>query len=84
MDGLNTHDDGFRHSLSGGVTTSLILPGSVNAIGTFSYLAIPYDTHSMVWLLQVAKDLLSNYDLHSTDLHIPFSLNLLMVSTVLR
>ena len=33
LDGLNTHDDSFRLSISGGVTTSLILPGSANAIG---------------------------------------------------
>ncbi|RPD74182.1 hypothetical protein L226DRAFT_535646 [Lentinus tigrinus ALCF2SS1-7] len=32
LDGLNTHDDAYRHSMSGGVTTSLILPGSLNAI----------------------------------------------------
>lgn len=34
LDGLNTHDDAFRLSISGGVTTSLILPGSANAIGS--------------------------------------------------
>ncbi|KAI0643981.1 carbohydrate esterase family 9 protein [Trametes meyenii] len=33
LDGLNTHDDAYRLSISGGVTTSLILPGSANAIG---------------------------------------------------
>ncbi|KAI0645593.1 hypothetical protein C8Q79DRAFT_1010536 [Trametes meyenii] len=33
LDGLNTHDDAFLHSISGGVTTSLVLPGSLNAIG---------------------------------------------------
>ncbi|KAI0705003.1 hypothetical protein C8T65DRAFT_718924 [Cerioporus squamosus] len=33
LDGLNTHDDGYRHSMSGGVTTSLIIPGSLNGIG---------------------------------------------------
>ena len=35
LDALNTHDDAFRLSISGGVTTSLILPGSVNAIGLY-------------------------------------------------
>ena len=39
LDGLNTHDDAFRLSISGGVTTSLILPGSANAIGLY-YLVI--------------------------------------------
>jgi hypothetical protein len=33
LDGLNTHDDAYRLSMSGGVTTALILPGSANAIG---------------------------------------------------
>ncbi|KZV86711.1 composite domain of metallo-dependent hydrolase [Exidia glandulosa HHB12029] len=33
LDGLNTHDMSFALSISGGVTTSLILPGSANAIG---------------------------------------------------
>ncbi|KAH0826552.1 hypothetical protein J3R83DRAFT_4906 [Lanmaoa asiatica] len=33
LDGLNTHDDSYAHSIAGGVTTSLILPGSGSAIG---------------------------------------------------
>ncbi|KIP04862.1 hypothetical protein PHLGIDRAFT_36717 [Phlebiopsis gigantea 11061_1 CR5-6] len=33
LDALNTHDDAFLLSISGGVTTSLVLPGSANAIG---------------------------------------------------
>ncbi|EGN99656.1 hypothetical protein SERLA73DRAFT_159873 [Serpula lacrymans var. lacrymans S7.3] len=33
VDGLNTHDDSYAHSIAGGVTTSLILPGSADAIG---------------------------------------------------
>ncbi|KAH9948084.1 hypothetical protein B0H21DRAFT_848524 [Amylocystis lapponica] len=33
LDALNTHDEGYEHSMAGGVTTSLILPGSGNAIG---------------------------------------------------
>lgn len=33
LDALNTHDDGFKHTMAGGVTTSLILPGSADAIG---------------------------------------------------
>ncbi|KAG8824267.1 hypothetical protein FRC19_002150 [Serendipita sp. 401] len=37
IDGLNTHDDSFPLSISGGVTTSLILPGSANAIGGQAY-----------------------------------------------
>ena len=34
LDGLNTHDESYRLSVSGGVTTALIFPGSANAIGT--------------------------------------------------
>ncbi|GLB37491.1 putative amidohydrolase family protein [Lyophyllum shimeji] len=33
LDGLNTHDASYPLSISGGITTSLILPGSANAIG---------------------------------------------------
>ncbi|KAK7032886.1 carbohydrate esterase family 9 protein [Favolaschia claudopus] len=33
LDSLNTHDDGFALAVAGGVTTSLILPGSANAMG---------------------------------------------------
>lgn len=40
LDGLNTHDDAFRLSISGGVTTSLILPGSANAIGSCFLIAV--------------------------------------------
>ena len=34
LDGLNTHDDAYRLSVSGGVTTANVLPGSADAIGT--------------------------------------------------
>ncbi|KAF5371159.1 hypothetical protein D9758_004121 [Tetrapyrgos nigripes] len=33
LDGLNTHDDSYRLSISGGVTTANVLPGSANSIG---------------------------------------------------
>jgi imidazolonepropionase-like amidohydrolase len=33
LDGLNTHDESYPLSISGGVTTALVLPGSENAIG---------------------------------------------------
>ncbi|KAF9462476.1 carbohydrate esterase family 9 protein [Collybia nuda] len=33
LDGLNSHDESYLLSVAGGVTTSLILPGSANAIG---------------------------------------------------
>ena len=34
IDGLNTHDAAYELAVAGGVTASLILPGSANAIGT--------------------------------------------------
>lgn len=34
VDGLNTHDDSYQLSISGGLTTANILPGSADAIGT--------------------------------------------------
>lgn len=33
LDGLNTHDEAYRLTISGGVTTANILPGSADAIG---------------------------------------------------
>ncbi|KAL5494800.1 hypothetical protein ACEPAI_262 [Sanghuangporus weigelae] len=33
LDGLNTHDASYELAIAGGLTTSLILPGSANAIG---------------------------------------------------
>jgi len=33
LDGLNTHDNSYPLSVAGGVTTSLVLPGSADAIG---------------------------------------------------
>ncbi|KAK2463226.1 hypothetical protein APHAL10511_004881 [Amanita phalloides] len=33
LDGLNSHDEAYRLSRSGGVTTANVLPGSANAIG---------------------------------------------------
>ena len=33
LDGLNTHDEAYKLSVSGGVTTANILPGSADAIG---------------------------------------------------
>ncbi|KAJ6469475.1 hypothetical protein C8R45DRAFT_1055168 [Mycena sanguinolenta] len=33
LDGLNTHDDAYRLSISGGVTVANVLPGSADAIG---------------------------------------------------
>ncbi|KAF8889894.1 hypothetical protein BD779DRAFT_1610936 [Infundibulicybe gibba] len=38
VDGLNTHDDSYRLTVAGGVTTAQILPGSANNIGGQSFL----------------------------------------------
>ncbi|RDB24983.1 Imidazolonepropionase [Hypsizygus marmoreus] len=38
LDGLNTHDEAYRLSVSGGVTTSLVLPGSADAIGGQAFI----------------------------------------------
>ena len=40
LDALNTHDDSYLLSIAGGVTTSLVLPGSANAIGKFSEILV--------------------------------------------
>lgn len=37
LDGLNTHDDSYQLSISGGLTTANILPGSADAIGKSPY-----------------------------------------------
>ncbi|KAI0670026.1 carbohydrate esterase family 9 protein [Trametes maxima] len=65
LDGLNTHDDSYTTSIAGGVTTSLVLPGSANAIGgqgvviklrrptdrspTGMLLESPYETNKSVY-----------------------------------
>lgn len=54
LDGLNTHDETYPLSLAGGVTTSLVLPGSVNAIGRRKILHRDWSTEP---LLQVDKPL---------------------------
>jgi imidazolonepropionase-like amidohydrolase len=40
LDALNTHDDSYLLSIAGGVTTSLVLPGSANAIGKISEILV--------------------------------------------
>lgn len=44
VDGLNTHDDAYQLSVAGGVTTSLILPGSADAIGGQAFAMKPRQT----------------------------------------
>jgi hypothetical protein len=40
IDGFSTHDDAFRLTMAGGVTSVQALPGSKNVIGTL-YLSVP-------------------------------------------
>ena len=40
LDALNTHDDSYLLSIAGGVTTSLVLPGSADAIGNYSEILV--------------------------------------------
>ena len=40
LDGLNTHDDSYSLSIAGGITTAIVLPGSVNAIGNFASMSL--------------------------------------------
>lgn len=45
LDGINTHDLAFKRTVSGGVTSSLILPGLANSIGgQVSPLLLPFRT----------------------------------------
>ncbi|KAL5507656.1 hypothetical protein ACEPAH_7112 [Sanghuangporus vaninii] len=44
LDGLNTHDDAYHLSISGGTTTSLVLPGSANGIGGQGFVIKLRDT----------------------------------------
>lgn len=57
LDGLNTHDDSYLLSIAGGVTTSLVLPGSANAIGKAQFIKSSISTNNVY---QAARPLLSN------------------------
>jgi imidazolonepropionase-like amidohydrolase len=41
LDGINTHDLAFNLSIAGGITTSLILPGSAGNIGGQAFTIKP-------------------------------------------
>ena len=41
LDGLNTHDDAYKLSISGGLTTAVVLPGSADAIGMSHAFPVP-------------------------------------------
>lgn len=41
LDALNTYDESYLLSIAGGVTTSLVLPGSANVIGKSSEILVP-------------------------------------------
>ncbi|KAJ7183115.1 hypothetical protein C8R46DRAFT_1158955 [Mycena filopes] len=44
VDSMNTHDDGFALAIAGGITTSLILPGSADAMGGQGFVLKPRRT----------------------------------------
>ena len=60
LDGLNTHDESYALSISGGVTTALVLPGSANAIGEWQ-VGVEALYSSKFVALQAVKALQSNY-----------------------
>ena len=76
LDALNTHDDSYLLSIAGGVTTSLVLPGSANAIGKFSEILVFFENNS----IQVARHLLSNFARRQNDHLHPCCLNHLITS----
>ena len=43
IDSLNTHDEGYRLAVAGGVTTVQVLPGSSNPIGLWVLLTMRRD-----------------------------------------
>ncbi|KAF9012391.1 hypothetical protein BDQ17DRAFT_1419786 [Cyathus striatus] len=45
LDGLNTHDEAYQLSISGGVTTANVLPGSADAIGGQAFVIKLRPTH---------------------------------------
>lgn len=45
LDGFNTHDDAFNLSISGGITTMLVLPGSAGNIGGQAFVFKPRWTY---------------------------------------
>ncbi|KAK7472814.1 hypothetical protein VKT23_000921 [Stygiomarasmius scandens] len=73
IDGLNTHDDSYNTSIAGGVTTSLILPGSANAIGGQAYpikLRRTHERSPSSMLLEPPYQI--NSSLPSDSSHIPW------------
>ncbi|KAK8845279.1 hypothetical protein IAR55_005992 [Kwoniella newhampshirensis] len=44
LDGFNTHDQAFKLSISGGITTMLVLPGSADAMGGQGFVFKPRPT----------------------------------------
>lgn len=61
LDGLNTHDETYPLSLAGGVTTSLVLPGSADAIGRYQSLRVERSAKTLLrrtsFCDQVARNL---------------------------
>lgn len=69
LDGLNTHDEAYRLSVSGGVTTSNVLPGSADAIGgqAFTIKLRPTKERSTSSLLLEPPFSVNGTDYHLSD-----------------
>lgn len=70
LDGLNTHDEAYRLSISGGLTTAVILPGSANAIGGQAFvikLRSTSERSPSAMLLEPPHNLLVNGTASSTE-----------------
>ncbi|KAH8826842.1 carbohydrate esterase family 9 protein [Flagelloscypha sp. PMI_526] len=67
VDGINTHDDAYLLTVSGGVTTAQILPGSANNIGgqaVLMKLRQPNDKSVQSMLLEPPDELFTNVTRH--------------------
>lgn len=55
LDSIDTHDQAYKLSISGGVSTALILPGSANAIGGQAFVIKLRDTKERSPLARVLE-----------------------------
>lgn len=55
IDGIDTHDQAYKLTVSGGVSTSLVLPGSADAIGGQAFVIKLRDTKERSPLARVLE-----------------------------
>jgi hypothetical protein len=75
LDGLNTHDSSYELSAAGGVTTSLVLPGSANAIGGQGFtikLRKTSDRSASALLLEPPLHINDSYPAGSEEGYVPW------------